>query len=152
MTCAVEHQMYSSQLCTFTIPTGIIDFWDVLTLLPILVHNYITSMSSAQYSGDSSWQSWQTGDCLVSVEALYLHPLQNDTEKPVGCCCISQHLRKMCVCCFRFANRLQCCFVDWPQWPGHQWRLAVGRLLTTQISQLGVRSDWKNNSTFSVLF
>lgn len=51
---------------------------------------------------------------------------------------------------FRFTHWLQCCFVDWPQWPGHQWRLAVGRLLTTQVSQLGARLACKNSSSFSV--
>lgn len=56
------------------------------------------------------------------------------------------------ICCCRFTDRLQCCFVDRPQWPGHPWGLAVGRLVTTQISQLGDRLDCKYSSTFSLFF
>lgn len=80
------------------------------------------------------WQSWVTFYFHIAKPFLFIFLL----------------ILRRCCCCFRFTHWLQCCFVDWPQWPGHQWRLAVGRLLTTQVSQLGARLACKNSSSFSV--
>ena len=67
-------------------------------------------------------------------------------------CHIWYHLRKVLSCCYRFSVRLQRCFVDWPQWPGHPRGLAVGRLLTAQVSQLGTRLAWKTKSSFEAWY
>lgn len=65
-------------------------------------------------------------------------------------CHFTPSLRQMLSRCRRFADRLQCCFVDRPQRPGRQWGLAVGRLVATQISQLGAGLVCGNNSTLFV--
>lgn len=48
-------------------------------------------------------------------------------------------LRKVSLCSCRLANWLQRSSVDRPQRPWHPGRLAVGRLLTAQVPQLGNR-------------